>query len=56
MQNDKTLFDWTLDIAARPTWLEVIASHARLLAATEEDTGVYRVSELRQAHAGADAD
>jgi len=56
MQKDNTLFDWTLEFSARPTWLEVIASHARLLAATEEETGVYRVGELRQLYATGDAD
>ncbi|HKE46285.1 MAG TPA: hypothetical protein VKB41_17240 [Steroidobacteraceae bacterium] len=56
MQNDKTLFDWTLEYASRPTWLEVIASHAQILAASEESTGLFPVGELRQAYAGHEAD
>ena len=57
MQNDKCLFDWTFDIGGSvPTWLEVIAAHARLLAASDDDTNVYRVTELRQLHSAGNAD
>jgi hypothetical protein len=57
MQNDNAMFDWTSELGSRaPTWLEVIASHARLLAASEDDTGLYQVRELRQLFAGADGE
>ena len=56
MHDDTPLFDWTSDLSARTlTWLEVVASHARVLAAIE-DTNVYSVKELRQMYAAAEAD
>jgi hypothetical protein len=56
MHDDSPLFDWTSDLSARTlTWLEVVASHARVLAAIE-DTNVYSVSELRQIYATGEAD
>ena len=49
MHDETYMFDWTTDIAGSgPTWLEVIASHARMLSAIE-DGDSYAAGEPRGA-------